>query len=307
MDADEVDRRVRAAAFDFLVRQTSVHGDALPLEVLRRGFDLDGQRVPLVGPQGIFKPAAIRTGMPLSITTVPTVPGKPRPYDDEVTADGLIRYRYRKTGLHHRDNVGLRNAMATQTPLVYFHGLEPGRYSAHWPAFIVADDPSSQGFTVAVDDPAALRPDLSPAVVDEAQRRYVTRLTRHRIHQLKFRTHVLRAYRQSCSICRLRHPELLDAAHIVADSHVLGEPVVSNGLSLCKLHHSAFDKNVLGIRPDLVVEIRRDVLDEIDGPMLQHGLKDFSGSRLLVVPTRQEQKPDAALLEVRYDEFRRTG
>jgi len=40
------------------------------------------------------------------------------------------------------------------------------------------------------------------------------------------------AYRQSCAICRLRHKELLDSAHILPDLHPLSEPVVSNGLSL---------------------------------------------------------------------------
>jgi len=36
--------------------------------------------------------------------------------------------------------------------------------------------------------------------------------------------------------------ELLDAAHITPDTHPEGEPIVSNGLSLCKLHQAAFDR-----------------------------------------------------------------
>ena len=58
-------------------------------------------------------------------------------------------------------------------------------------------------------------------------------------------------------VCRLRHWELLDAAHILPDKHPLGEPVVPNGLALCKLHHAAFDADILGVRPDLRIE-RRD-------------------------------------------------
>ena len=54
----------------------------------------------------------------------------------------------------------------------------------------------------------------------------------------------------------LRHHELLEAAHIVADSDPEGEPVVSNGLALCKLHHAAFDANILGVHPDYRVEVR---------------------------------------------------
>ena len=41
---------------------------------------------PLVGPQGIFKPAVLAS-MPLSILTVPVDPRKPRPYEDAVGED----------------------------------------------------------------------------------------------------------------------------------------------------------------------------------------------------------------------------
>ena len=87
------------------------------------------------------------------------------------------------------------------------------------------------------------------------------------------RATVLHAYDTRCAVCALRHVELLDAAHIVSDREEAGIAAVRNGLALCKIHHAAFDSSVLGIRPDLVVEIRSDVLNEIDGPMLEHGLK----------------------------------
>ena len=41
-----------------------------------------------MGPQGIFKPAVVPE-VPLSITTVPVVEGRDRPYEDEVGADGF--------------------------------------------------------------------------------------------------------------------------------------------------------------------------------------------------------------------------
>jgi putative restriction endonuclease len=121
--------------------------------------------------------------------------------------------------------------------------------------------------------------------------------------QRTFRERVLEAYREQCALCRLRHIELLEAAHIRPDSDPEGEPIVSNGLALCKLHHAAFDRNILGIRPDYVVEIRVDILEEIDGPMLRHGLQEMHGSKL-VVPRRQEHRPDPAALEFRYSAFR---
>ena len=47
---------------------------------------------------------------------------------------------------------------------------------------------------------------------------------------------------------------------ILPDTHPRGKPVVPNGLAICKLHHAAFDANILGIRPDYTVDLRLDVL-----------------------------------------------
>ena len=306
MDGDDLDRRVRLAAFAFLDRMVHLHGDVLPIEGLRQGFVFEGRRVPLMGPQGIFKPA-VMPELPLSITTVPVVEGRPRPYDDEIGADAFLRYRYRGSDPQHRENAGLREAMRRQVPLVYLYGIVPGHYRPEWPVFIVGDDPASLTFTVAMEDPQLLRPDLSVEVVDEARRSYVTRLVRRRLHQLAFRHRVLVAYRESCTVCALRHAELLDAAHILPDAHPAGEPLITNGLALCKLHHAAFDRNIVGIRPDLVLEVRDDILAEVDGPMLRHGLQELHGEKLIVLPSRREHRPNADFLAERYETFRSTA
>ena len=176
---------------------------------------------------------------PLSITTSPN-----GPYDDAFGSDGLLRYRYRGTNPDHRDNLGLRFAMEERLPLIYFHGLVPGRYAAAWPVFIVRDHPKLLAFTVAVDDAtrSAVPDDLlwTDAEGTEARREYVTTLARRRLHQRAFRERVLLAYRHECALCRLGHDELLDAAHIIPDSESEGEPVISNGMALCGLHHTAF-------------------------------------------------------------------
>jgi putative restriction endonuclease len=101
----------------------------------------------------------------------------------------------------------------------------------------------------------------------QARRSYVTRAVMQRLHQQHFRQLVLHAYREQCAICRLRHSELLDAAHILEDRHPRGEPLITNGLGLCKIHHSAYDANIVGIDHDTRVRVRHDILDEFDGPM----------------------------------------
>ncbi len=306
---DELDGQVRIAAFEFLGDLQQIHGDTLPRDALQQGFSFRGTRVPLLGPQGIFKPA-ILPEVPLSITTAPPVEGRPRPYSDQWTEDGsFIRYRYRGTDPNHRENAGLRRAMRDEIPLVYFFGLVPGLYAATFPAYIVRDEPDALTFTVAVDE-HLLDVGDEPFVEDPMPRRaYITRVVRQRLHQVSFRQRVIRAYRTTCAICRLRHRELLDAAHILPDTDPRSEPLVSNGLSLCRLHHAAFDRNVLGIRPDLQVEIRRDVLEEVDGPMLIHGLQGFQGFQgaTLLVPRSTELQPNRDFLAERYERFRDAG
>jgi putative restriction endonuclease len=115
-------------------RQVDLRGEVLPRTLLLEGFPFEGRRVPLVSAQqGIFKPAVLPE-MPLSITTVPVVAGKPRPYEDDVDPGGLLLYRYRGTDPAHRDNVGLRLAMERQAPLIYFYGIVPGEYLAICPS-----------------------------------------------------------------------------------------------------------------------------------------------------------------------------
>ena len=301
----DLDSAVRLKAFKFLEMQRSRYGDQIPRTLLERGFEFEGTRVPLLGPQGIFKPR-ILPEIPISFTTVPVVEGKSRPYDDEFDSSGFIRYRYRGANPEHRDNVGLRLAMNRRTPLIYFYGIEPGYYSAIWPAYIVRDDPKALSFTVELEDEIR-QMQFEISEMESAKRAYLTSITQRRLHQESFRIRVMNAYKHSCSICRLKHDRLLDAAHILPDSHPNGEPWVSNGLSLCKLHHAAFDANILGIRPDKVIEIREDILQEFDGPMLQYGLKECHNQRLAILPSSRREQPRPEFLEERYDLFRAAG
>jgi hypothetical protein len=54
MPGGDLDTRVRSRAFEFLREQTELHGEVLPFATLTKGFQIEGQRVPLLGPQGIF-------------------------------------------------------------------------------------------------------------------------------------------------------------------------------------------------------------------------------------------------------------
>lgn len=161
---------------------------------------------------------------------------------------------------------------------------------------MTVDESQFAGVSSVADDPDET----------ELRRRYATRLFQQRLHQTAFRERVLNAYERHCAVCRLRRDQFLEAAHILADKHPSGEPLISNGVAFCKLHHAAFDSHIIGIRPDYIIEVRGDVLNEIDGPMLIHGLQGFHGAALRV-PVRESWQPNRAFLEERFEIFKRAG
>jgi putative restriction endonuclease len=292
--------RARLAAFEWLT-ELGAPATELTRSVLTRGFDLNGVRIPLLGPQGIWSPAGFRT--PLSIASIPS-----GPYSDSVDATAnRLRYAYRGTDRDHRDNAGLRRAMVDRTPLVHFFRTDPGLYLATYPVYVVGDDRLNLMFTVNVDETWVITGEAGPELPDPSplRREYATRLVRQRLFQAEFRRRVVEAYRTRCALCSLRHRELLDAAHITPDAQA-GEPVISNGMALCKLHHAAFDSYFFTVTPDYRVEVRPSILAESDGPMLVVGLQRIHGATI-IVPTNEAQKPDRDRLAKRYERFLRAS
>ncbi|CAN5122782.1 HNH endonuclease [Frigoribacterium sp. UYMn621] len=223
------------------------------------------------------------------------------PYGDEtISHDGFVRYAYQARD--GGDNSKLRRAFENADPLVYFRGIRPKAFVPYYPVYVVADDTAAREFLIAVDETMRFFGD--PLHMTFNERRYAERTVRARLHQPVFRAQIMYAYQTTCAICNLKHGDLLDAAHIIADAEVDGFARVSNGLALCKIHHAAYDRNLLGITPEYEVRIDRDLLDEIDGPMLRHGLQDMHGRRLNT-PTRLADKPSRESLAVRFAEFSR--
>lgn len=302
-----MEEKIRLAAFQWLKEQVALHGDILPRTLLEQGFYYNGQRITLIGPQGIWKPKVFEK-IPLSITTVYN-----SPYDDSLSGDGSFIYRYRGTDPFHRDNVGLREAMKREIPLIYFFGVVPSKYLAVWPVYIVNDNPNTLSFTVVADDMASIQNYLfgntTKFISEDSQnavRKYITSTVKNRLHQKAFRERVLLAYKLQCAFCRLKYTLLLDAAHIIPDGEELGDPIVNNGLSLCKIHHAAYDSNIIGVTPDYKIEVREDILHETDGPMLKHGIQELQSTKI-ILPHDKKAWPDRERLEIKYSRFKQTG
>lgn len=301
-DAKSLDAAMRTAAVAHLDRFAA--GRPLTSDDLAGGFPFRGERIPLVNPQrGIFKPRA----MPylLSIRTVFPRTGARVWYDDQRRVheqihrgDAHIDYAFMGRDPEAADNRWLREAMQAQIPILYFLGIAPGRYTAIYPTFVVDWSASELAAKLSFGMPLATS---AAALPPEPERRYALRLVSQRLHQATFREAVLTAYDGRCAISRLPERRLLDAAHIVADrDEQLGQPIVCNGLPLSKVHHAAFDANLIGIDADYRIHISEQLLAMNDGPMLEQGIKAMRGKTLLM-PDRLVDRPDRDRLAARFE------
>lgn len=303
------DAAIRMAGAEH-VKRLAADG-TLSSDDLRTGFEFERQRVPIVNPQrGIFKPRAM--DYVLSVRTVYPRVGARIWYDDQRTVheqiergEELVDYAFMGTDPNAADNRWLREACEAQIPIIYFLGVAPGRYTAIWPTYIA--DWSASELKVQLAFSTTPESEVSWSLPDAPERRYALRSVRQRLHQATFREAVLSAYQGRCAISGLPERRLLDAAHIIADREEdLGQPVVPNGLPLSKIHHAAFDANLIGIDPDYRVHVSDVLLEMNDGPMFEHGIKAMAG-RSIQLPRREADLPDRERLAERFERFANVG
>ncbi len=123
---------------------------------------------------------------------------------------------------------------------------------------------------------------------------------KQRIYQSFFRASVLSGFNQQCCICRLPHPEILIASHIVPWS-VREDARVNpqNGLCLCASHDVAFERGLIGISTDFTI-ILCDRVKKSKDTASQLLFGAFEGKRI-ILPDRFI--PRAEFLSWRFAEF----
>lgn len=312
---DALDLALRRAALDRVRVLQTRYDDLIPLAALRDGFEFEGRRISLGSfYAGIYRASAQAGPAALCVVTAPPKDGRPAPYEDEFDeVRQAFTYRFRDARTDTRaaeraadaDNRALLEAHRLSAPLIYFRGIAPGQYAAVAPVVITAVDEGARLVRMQAALPLADTSERG-VISDEDTRRYATREAVYRLHQHRFRAAVLRAYRSRCAVCSLREASLLEASHIIEDRDPGGHATVVNGISLCAIHHLAYDRNLMGIDPEGVVHIAGRLLREIDGPMLKSGIQEFHGARILT-PRRVDERPDPQRLEVRFSRFERAA
>lgn len=305
MSLPEIDAEVRIAALTALRQLVAPTGGVIDREAMDHGFEFRGARIKYANkPVGIWTPGILSQagGAALSITTTLN-----SPYNDVERDDGIFTCSYQgEDDPDNHFNRALRRAADHQVPLIYFVPLARGVFEAIFPAY-VEDHRADRVVTVTADTVGLGERSLLSGGSAAPLKEYATRQVKVRLHQHRFRELVVGAYSGRCTVCKLgakdRLIRMVDAAHIVPDREERGVPEVPNGLALCKIHHAAFDLNVLGIDPDRYIHVREDILAERDGPMLQHGIKAMDGERI-VVPRAVALQPNREYLAERFERFR---
>lgn len=295
----ERDEAIRAACFASLDVLQATWGPDIPYPALAQGFNFQGTKVPFLNrAYGIYRAAGVQRG-PAALSVNSSF--SQNRYQDEETPDGIL-YRYQDGPVDNHFNRALSEAHTLDVPLVYFLGTRRNWYRPEYPTFVEVDSPDTRTVLLTFGKMRGPYDEREAAHADDViEKRYMVRQVKQRLHQIQFRGVVLPAYSDRCAICRLKELSLLDAAHITADTAEGGDAVVTNGLSLCSIHHRAFDQNLVGISPDYQVRVARRLLEEDDGPMLDL-LKGFD-QQPLGLPSRRAHYPDRERLAARFEGF----
>lgn len=314
-----IDHQIRLKAFEHIANLPKVNG-LLHSSQLDKGFTFDNDRITLHNRQkGIHKPRQM-----ISLLSVKTVFPKSleqATYRDQIEIynkiyEGVneLDYSFMGTNPHAKENQHLLKAYENQTPIIYFIGTGGGYYLPEFPVFVSEWNPYKLEAKINVDrlgDWQNLKIRVDEQLSTYMERKYRFSNIKTRLHQSRFRTAVMEAYDYKCAISgfpepRRIHPEhkvpLIDVAHIVEDKNPkFGQPLIANGLPLTKLHHAAYDANLIGIDPDYGLHLSRTLMDAKDGQTLAL-LKSIEGKKLLL-PKNRNNFPDPERLSIKFQEF----
>lgn len=284
---------IRAAVFEWLgdrQRQGQFEFTRAELEA----FSYSGERIPLLDTgRGIRNPANF------DATLTVMTSAKAHPYGDEIEADGRITYSLQSRD--GGDNVKLLRAAKLASPMAYFKGIREGAYVPYFP--VVVDEVDHDRRLVRMREldsaidyyPGALRFEVDG-------RLYGQRVVRTRQHQKAFRAKVLSAYGRQCVVCRLNKADLLDAAHIVGDAEKHGVPETWNGMSMCSLHHRAYDTDLLGIDRRSRVHVSAELLQSQPPAFVRSAFSAFMDTSI-AMPLRAADRPHPDALQMKFENF----
>lgn len=114
-----------------------------------------------------------------------------------------------------------------------------------------------------------------------------------------FRKKVYDAYDNKCAMCGIQL-ELVEAAHIVPHSHEKGTDEIDNGICLCSLHHTAYDKSLIYFNIELEILINESKMEYLEKVGLDSGIRKFEklSFEKIVLPKNQIHHPNIGNIRI---------
>ena len=123
-----------------------------------------------------------------------------------------------------------------------------------------------------------------------------TIVTKYRAYD--FSKRVLTGYQRQCAVCGMQLG-LIDAAHIVPVADEKSTDETCNGIALCKIHHAAYDRNLISFDADFKVELSAHSIEELAKLDLLGGLEEFKNGlrEVLFLPADKRDYPKKDYIE----------
>lgn len=109
----------------------------------------------------------------------------------------------------------------------------------------------------------------------------------------RFKSIVYDAYDNRCAMCGIQL-ELIEAAHIVPHSHEKGTDDIGNGISLCALHHTAYDRSLIYFDNEFNILINDSKMKYLEKVGLDSGFRKFQSLAFdkIQLPTNHTLRPN---------------
>ena len=130
-------------------------------------------------------------------------------------------------------------------------------------------------------------------IIDKERQTVVSQIAR-KYRASDFRRRVLGAYGHRCAVCGVQL-ELIDAAHIIPVAASTSTDETKNGVALCKLHHTAYDRKLISFNEKYRVEVNDNEVSRLTAANRVMGLDRFREHLLtaILLPNDRRDYPPA--------------
>lgn len=114
-----------------------------------------------------------------------------------------------------------------------------------------------------------------------------------------FRVKVYDAYNNKCAMCGIGL-ELIEAAHIIPYSHELGSDEINNGISLCSLHHTAYDRSLIYFDESFDILMNESKIEYLQKVGVDSGFRKFEKLAFdkIQTPRNHSLQPDVVNIRI---------